>query len=239
LNQTLSSVAALVASLWLLAACGSSSSDSTSNGGAAATNGCSPNITIQNVAFYGSSGNTTAKSVCAGLPQPTATIMNAPYALVPTTGAYSYGSSPYTWSTFIGESPGQAVPTVNLTTGTGALTIAGHVSATGTFPYVLAGLTGDNAANCVDASQYAGISFEFVGDLGGCTLEFFANDSEDTSTVYSPLATCSASTCNTPSYTLTAPGTTTIPFTAFAGGTPDATVDPASMISMHWLFTTP
>jgi hypothetical protein len=164
--------------------------------------------------------------------------MNTPYMVAATTGTVSFGTTSYSWGTYTSESPGQVPPTTTLDPNSGALTIAGHVTNPDGTPghFILAGL-GFMSLSCVDASQYAGLSFDVTGDLGGCDVLFEANTSEDSSSVYAADGHCDASQCVAPSYALARTGTVQVPFTAFGQGAPQAAVDPASIQSVQWVFS--
>jgi hypothetical protein len=200
------------------------------------TGSCTPNVTITNLAFYGTAS--PGMSVCNGVMPPVATIMNAPYAVAPTTGTVSYGTTSYSWGTYTSESPGQVPPTMTIDPNSGALTIAGHVSnPDGTAgDFILAGL-GFMSLSCVDASLYAGVSFDATGDFGGCDVSFEANTSEDSSGVYSSDGHCDASHCTPPGYALRQTGTVQVPFAAFGQGAPQAAADAASIQSLQWRFS--
>jgi hypothetical protein len=232
---------AACAALILLNACGDeldlggdtgSVDGSVSNG----MGSCTPNVTITNLAFYGT--GSPGVSTCNGVIPPVATIMNAPYAVAPTTGTVSYGTTSYSWGTYTGESPGQAPPTTTIDPNSGALTIAGHVSNPDGTPghFILAGL-GFMSLSCVDASGYAGVSFDVTGDFGGCDVLFEADTSEDSSKVYSSVGHCDASQCASPSYALRQTGMVQVPFAAFGQGAPQAAADPASIQSLQWVFS--
>jgi hypothetical protein len=196
---------------------------------------CSPNVTISNLKFYGA--GSPGMSICNGVTPPVATIMNSPYAVAATTGTVSYGTTSYSWGTYTSVSPGQVPPTINLDPQSGALTIAGHVSnPDGTAGhFILAGL-GFMNASCVDASLYAGLSFDVTGDFGGCDISFEAATSEDSSGVYSSVGHCDASQCASPGYALSRTGTIQVPFAAFGQGAPQAAADPASIQALQWVF---
>jgi hypothetical protein len=195
--------------------------------------------------------------------------MNAPYNLPAATNGFNYGAAPYVWGTYASEATPHTFATrewaLNLAPSTGALSIAADVQAGGSF---VVGLAFESGTSCVDASAYAGVSFNMAGDLGGCVVHFFVDDAEDTSTVYSVPGKCTTPTCATDTSTAysvtgkcTAPACTTasypvtqtmvrmtgqsetgpiqIPFTSFGNGTPQARVDPASILSLHWVFAAP
>ena len=97
--------------------------------------------------------------------------------------------------------------------------------------------------NCLDASTYTGIKFDFAGDLGGCALALGSASSGDLDSVVNPgRGACSpaVSACYGPSAAVT-PGTTTVmvPFAALSGGMPVSALDPSTLVTVQWQLAPP
>jgi hypothetical protein len=201
---------------------------------------CNPKLTLSNVGFYGSGTPAVPASLCSRTTPPVATVLNAPYAVTPGSGAVTFGAAAYRWVTYTGQAAGGVAPTVTVDAGSGTLSFAGHAAraSDGTPGSLLLGLAFDSG-DCLDVSAYAGVKFDLEGDVDGCGIDFFMDDSEDTSTIYDGTrGACTGSDCATAKTSLAMPGTMSVPFTDFAGGSPEEQVDTASVVSMQWLFTT-
>jgi len=205
------------------------------------SSGCSADIVIENVAFYGASGAADAASPLCPSVMPTGAAITST-TVQETAGAIVYGTQPYTWTTYTNESAGQAVPTLSLSPSNGALTLSATLtaSAEGGLVFGLGGLyfaSGATASTtCDNASAYSGITFAVTGNLGGCSLQFQVADSERTPPANSPRGTCAeGANCAAPSYALSQLGTVNIPFAEVSGGVPAGTVDPDDIISIQWV----
>jgi hypothetical protein len=197
---------------------------------------CSANITISNVAFYGSSVAGTS-TVC-------------PTAVVPSSAAITgnnnsesngtifYGSAPDQWSTFTGRSSGEPSSTLSFVPTSAGFNFIATVmpSSDGSYSYNTVGLTKD-MNECVNASGYAGVSFTIAGDVGSCFVYFIVVSAEDDTPNFG--GTCTGSLCYAPAYKLTTTGDVSVPFTSFTGGMPMAAVDPTSILNLQWQVTFP
>jgi hypothetical protein len=165
---------------------------------------------------------------------------------VGSTGA-TYGVGDNVWVTFAAAATGQSAPVVAATT-TG-LSISGNLVAPPAAGqnWALAGLYYAEA-NCLDASKYTGVQFTLSGGVGTCSLGFALGMSADasSSTIGGDpgRGACSATTCYPPSYTVTAPTTSTpttiqVPFTALKGGSPVTTFNASTITSVYWQLTAP
>jgi hypothetical protein len=218
------------------AADGTAASEAGQTDGAALT-ACAANFTIENVAFYGSiDAGDAGSSGCPYVTPPIPAITGTSNS-VSGSGAISFGTSPYIWTTYTFASTGVAVPTVSLTPSTGALTISANVPVSTDSNYINAAVgLFFPSVDCVNASAYTGISFTVTGDLGGCDIAFQIDDVEDTTPGQSSgTGHCDASNCSNPYSFITKTGTFMVPFTALAGGTPGITVDPTAIESIQWL----
>jgi hypothetical protein len=178
---------------------------------------------------------TEAAVVCSTtvLPSPAITTMGTSAA-----DELTFGAAPNTWSSYAYAASGEQVPTATLTpAGDGIAIAATFVKPTdGNWEGV--GLS-VNGPNCVDASSYTGVKFDFSGDLGGCALFFGASFSGDLSHADGPtMGSCAGddSECYGP-LALVVPGTATtieVPFKALSGGAPISALDPSTLVDVEW-----
>jgi len=219
------------------AACSSKSApDASEKAGAS----CEPKVRLSNVAFYGAATPSAGASLCTKTTPPVASVLNAPYAVTPGSGAVNFGAAAYRWVTYTGQAAGGVAPTVTVDASTGVLSFAGHTAqaSDGTPGLLLLGLAFDSG-NCLDVSGYAGVTFDLEGVVDGCSIDFFMDDSEDTATIYDGTrGACVGSDCSTAKTHLETTGTLSVPFSEFAGGVPEDRVDTASVVSMQWIFNT-
>ena len=97
-----------------------------------------------------------------------------------------------------------------------------------------------DGTSCIDASAYTGVSFDFSGDLGGCSLAFGASFFGDLSNANGARGGCSGSTCYGPLAPVV-PATTTVmvPFSSLSGGMPIGTLDPTTIVDVEWQLAGP
>jgi hypothetical protein len=99
-------------------------------------------------------------------------------------------------------------------------------------------------ADCLDATSYTGVQFEFSGSLGGCSLAFGSNFSGDVYEGDDHRGGCqgSDSTCYGPSVDITnqtkggadAGVVVKVPFNKLTAGTPVSTLDPSTIVTVQW-----
>jgi hypothetical protein len=178
---------------------------------------------------------TDAAVVCPTtvLPSPAITTMGTSAA-----DGLTFGAAPNTWSSYAYAAPGEPVPTATLTPAGDGIAIAatfvkptaGNWEGVGLFV---------NGPNCVDASSYTGVKFDFSGDLGGCALSFGASFSGDLSHADGPtMGSCPGddSRCYGPLAPVV-PGTATtieVPFKTLSGGAPIGALDPSTLVDVEW-----
>jgi hypothetical protein len=200
----------------------------------------------------GAAGKTVGTSCADGAvvcPQlvpsnPTITTMG-----VSATSGLSFGSGPTKWRSYTYAAPGQVAPALALTPDGAGIQIAGGFSPPVSGNWEGAGLFLDGTS-CLDASKYAGVQFDFAGDLGGCALAFgasFSGDSSRTddpgrgacpgtnSTCYGPLAPVAPGAASDASSTTTIK----VPFSALSGGSPISKLDPATILDVEWQLSAP
>jgi hypothetical protein len=190
-----------------------------------------------------------ACSADAGVVCPKVVLPNASITTMGTTvgGSLFFGSPPYQWQSYTYGSNGQTAPTIALTPDGNGLTIAGTFVSPVSQNWMGSGLY-FNGKSCINASTYTGVSFDFSGDLGGCTLAVGANFSGDSTLTDAPgRGSCpfsQDSSCFPPMAVATPPatldagpaGTTTfkIPFASMATGSPTPRVDPSTILTVQW-----
>jgi hypothetical protein len=185
-----------------------------------------------------------ASFICpkVALPSPAITTMGT------TSGSnLLFGSPPYQWQSYTYGSNGQAAPTIAVTPDGNGLTIAGTFVPPVSQNWMGAGLLFNGTA-CIDGSSFAGVQFDFSGDLGGCALAVGANFSGDsTSTDVPGRGSCpfaSDSNCYPPMVVVTpasvldagqsATTTFKVPFATMASGSPATMVDPSTILTVQW-----
>ncbi len=165
-----------------------------------------------------------------------------------TAGGVTYGSGVNGWGSYSYAAPGQTAPTGMVTSDGNGLHVQGGfvppVNAAAN--YVGFGLYETNSSECLDATAYTGVQFDFSGSLGGCFLSFGANFSGDLTPADDPgHGACQGtdSTCYNPSADVTAQATgggdagavtVKVPFSKLAGGSPIATFDPRTLVTIQW-----
>ncbi len=163
----------------------------------------------------------------------------------------AFGSGTDAWGSYAYAASGQTAPTGTVTSTADGIHIVG-----GFVPPVV----GDNnyegfglyysSASCLDATAYTGVSFDFSGSLGGCQIQLGVSYSGDDSHLDDPSrGGCPGadSVCYGPSFDVTAAAlaanaaspTIQVPFTSLAGGMPNATLDPRTIVTIQWQLTTP
>ncbi len=182
---------------------------------------------------------------------PTVVLPSAPITTLGSGSGNSifFGSAPYQWGLNAYGSNGQTPPSATLTPDGDGLHIVG-----GFVPPVTQNWVGVvlyfASTSCIDASQYQGVAFDYSGDLGGCTLSFGVNFSQDESTVYDARGSCTyGASCYAPFATLKLPtqvdggtGNATrvqVPFTTMVAGSPIANVDQLSILLLQWQLSMP
>jgi hypothetical protein len=187
----------------------------------------------------GTSCATDGSVVCPRLvlPSPAITTMGASSA-----AGLTFGSGATAWQSYTYAAPGQALPTIALTPDGAGIHITGGFAPPVNGNWEGAGLFFDGTG-CIDGSMYAGVQFDFVGDLGGCALAFGASFSGDTSTTDAPgQGSCPGtdSTCYGPLAPVTAGATTIkVPFSALTSGSPVAKLDPTTILDVEWQLSAP
>jgi hypothetical protein len=157
-----------------------------------------------------------------------------------------FGTPPYQWRSYAYGCKGQSAPSATLTPDGNGLAIQGAFVPPVTETWIGVGFYFDSTS-CIDAKTYTGVRFDYSGDLGDCSLAFGANYSGNASTIDDPArGACpmSNSVCYPPQATLTLPsgtdggesGPTTIkvPFTSLVAGSPNATIDPSTLVTVQW-----
>ncbi len=158
-----------------------------------------------------------------------------------------FGTPPYQWQSYTYGSNGQTAPTIGLTPDGNGIVIAGAFVPPISQNWMGTGLY-FNGASCIDGSTYTGVSFDFSGTLGDCTLAVGANFSGDSTSTDAPgRGSCpfaSDSNCYPPMVVVTPPsaldggptGTTTfkVPFALMGSGSPTPKIDPSTIITVQW-----
>jgi hypothetical protein len=188
--------------------------------------------------FAVGSGCSDAGMVCTGIVPPTAVITTMGTA---SNGKLTFGTQTDTWTSYAYAGTGQTAPTATVTPdGDGIQISGGFVAPIATDgDYVGVGLF-FNGSDCVNASAYTGVKFDFEGSLGGCSLAFGASFSGDLSNADPAQGSCPGTDamCYGPSVAVV-PGTGTlmVPFATLSGGTPIGTLDPTTLVSVQWQLT--
>ncbi|HUL98998.1 MAG TPA: hypothetical protein VLU24_06195 [Mycobacterium sp.] len=187
-----------------------------------------------------SGGGADAAPLCPSIPPPSATITTQGTG---TGAALTFGAGSAQWGSYVYAAPGQPSPVATATAdGNGIEIVDSFSPADGGGNYAGVGLY-FMGTNCLDASTYTGIKFDFAGDLGGCALALGSASSADLDRVLNVgRGTCSAGAtgCYGPSAAVT-PGTTTVmvPFNTLAGGMPVGALDPANVVTVQWQLAPP
>ncbi len=152
------------------------------------------------------------------------------------------------WASYTYAAPGQTAPVGTATSDGDGLHIQGGFvpPITGPNNYMGFGLY-YSSSECLDASSYTGVQFEFAGSLGGCRLAFAANFSGDAFEGDDPSrggCRSSNSACYGPSADVTSeakPGdagvVVKVPFSALSAGVPIGTLDPSTIVTIQWQLT--
>ncbi|MES1209700.1 MAG: hypothetical protein ABUS79_27520, partial [Pseudomonadota bacterium] len=203
----------------------------------------------------GADGNGAGKVVGTNCPKadggfvcPRTPVSNAVITMAGTntTMGVSFGAGADQWGSYSYAAPGQTAPVGAPTTDGNGLHIQGAFvpPITGATNYMGFGLY-YSSADCLDATSYTGVQFEFAGSLGGCYLAFGANFSGDDFVGDDPQrGGCmgSESTCYGPSADVT-PQTTggadagvvvKVPFSKLSAGVPTSTLDPSTIVTVQW-----
>jgi hypothetical protein len=96
---------------------------------------------------------------------------------------------------------------------------------------------------CLDASQYAGVTFTIFGKIGACDLTFGVASADNTApTSGDPRPTCTASACNPPRVPVLGSGVHTVSFAsllAAGNGMPAGALDLRKVVALEWQVTAP
>ena len=154
----------------------------------------------------------------------------------------SFGSGSDAWQSFAYAAPGQKVPTATLTSDGVGIQIAGGFAPPLNGNWEGVGLF-FQGTSCIDATAYAGVQFDFAGDLGGCKLAVGTSFSADLShTDDGVRGACSGSdsSCYGP-FASVVPSTTAVkvPFSAMSGGSPQSTPDQSTIVDVIWQLSAP
>jgi hypothetical protein len=181
-----------------------------------------------------------------GVSDPTITSMGAANGM-----GLAFGSGTDAWGSFTYAAPGQSKPTAGLAAGGDGLEIMGGFvgPVDPSQNYMGAGLY-YNSDSCLDASAYTGVKFDFSGSLGGCSLLFdvaFSADLLQTSDPTRGGCTAGNTACYGPYADVTAPAlaataaapTLKVPFSSLANGSPVASFDPTTLVSIEWQLAAP
>ncbi|HEY6476364.1 MAG TPA: hypothetical protein VI456_07250 [Polyangia bacterium] len=170
------------------------------------------------------------------------------------TSGLTFGSGADAWGSYTYAATGQTAPTASVTSDGNGIQIMGSfvapVQAAANYEGV--GLY-YNSSDCLDATAYTGVAFDFSGTLGGCLLQVGIGFSGDSSKndQGNTRGACNGtdSTCYPPSYDVTAQAlvattasptvTVMAPFTALGAGAPVGAVDPRTIITVQWQMTSP
>jgi hypothetical protein len=161
-----------------------------------------------------------------------------------------FGSGTDAWSSFTYEGSGQTALSLSLTPDTAGMQIAG-----GLVPPIAASANYNGAglfyygSGCLDASAYTGVTLDFSGSLGGCSLALQIGFAADADHAYSAQGQCTSasSSCYGPFADITAQAlavtpaapTIQVPFSTLTGGMPVETLDPTTVLSLSWQLAAP
>ena len=171
----------------------------------------------------------------------------APGPIITTLGSASgatlmFGEGSDVWGSFSYATGGGAAPVATVTADGNGFQIAG--GSQGASDYEGVGLY-YSSTSCLNAAAYSGVKFDFAGTLGTCQLRVGISYSTDVPPTDDPVrGTCAAdaASCYGPladvttaamAATATAP-TLKVSFASMNGGSPTATADPTSIISVQW-----
>jgi hypothetical protein len=155
-----------------------------------------------------------------------------------------FGSGISRWGSFTYAGDGQPLPTAAASADGKGLAI----SATFLPPVMAANNYAGvglyySSASCLDASAYAGVAFDFSGDLGACSLRLGVSFSADVATVNDPVrGMCPEgnSKCYPPFAAVVPRGSRIeVPFSALSGGMPVGLVDPTTIVNIEWEVSAP
>jgi len=165
-------------------------------------------------------------------------------------GGVTFGSGANIWGSYTYAGSGQTAPTLAVTSDGNGIQITG-----GFVPPIAAGNDYQGAglfyssSDCLDASRFTGLQFDFSGTLGGCALQLGIGFSGDSSTTDGTRGACTAPAgmCYPPSADVSAAAgsatsaspTVKVPFTSLGGGSPISTVDPGTIVGVQWQLTSP
>ncbi|HVV52309.1 MAG TPA: hypothetical protein VHO06_21760 [Polyangia bacterium] len=206
----------------------SSSSGSTGTGGSggAHTSGTGGSSTTGTGGTTGSGGGGGAASACTPAPADGVIADFAGDAGVEIMGGVTtYG--------------GNAQP--NYTISGGTLNVMENFAATASPQYVGTVLYFNN---CIDASAFSGVEFDFGGTISGCTIQYSSNDVPHDDMGTDKKGTCTLGTaCYSPQASITTVSATAAqvqePWITTAGGNPSAVLDPKQLTGIQWQFTIP
>jgi hypothetical protein len=209
-------------------------------------------------AFATCSGETcVVLSGCQGLAQPFPRSPDFPLitdfsdaSVTTTTGSISLsgGTSGVPGDSYVYDAPGLSPPRLSLTTrdlGAGprpALQVDASTEleqpADPANPWIGFGL---NFRICVDASNFAGVTFTITGDLGTCGLSFGAVFSADLGASFDSKGICVSplGQCITPFSGPIATGRVSVRFSDIVGGAPQPMVNQAELTGIEWRLIAP
>jgi len=176
----------------------------------------------------GAGGQAGTLPVCSGSPPATALITGS--AASPVGGTFAFSatglSEPTVTPTF---APDGSIASVQVVASPGVSTDPFNAfSGLGFF---------FTSPSCVNAKAFSGLQFTVTGDLGTCSLNTFVSINEDQTIANG--GTCAQASCVSPFSPPLSLGTSVVPFTALAGGTPDLTVDPTAVNGIGWTLNVP
>ncbi len=157
----------------------------------------------------------------------------------------------YQWRSFSYAGSGQSAPAATVTPDGNGIQFTGGLVPPVSDNWSGLGLYFDSL-KCIDGSNYTGVKFDFSGDLGGCSLVFGVNFSGDSSSADNPQrGDCSLGDANCypprsiaipPSVSGSAdagPTTLRFPFALLTGGSPNAKIDPTTIMTVEWELSAP
>jgi hypothetical protein len=218
----------VLATVGLLAACGSGNSPAPGTGGA--PGGGTGGTLGANDGSGGGSGSTGRDCIASN------------WRAAPADGLITDLTDPDAWislgGNFFPYPPDSTAAPTFATTG-GVLHVTENAPATSAAQYL--GLVIE-FGGCVDATAFTGVMFSISGSFSGCTLSYATCDVEHQDvTSGSPLATGPAGSYQpkagiTVAQLTPTPQTLTMPFTAQSQGSPATPIDPTKLIFALWQF---
>jgi hypothetical protein len=201
------------------------------------------------------SGTIASSDLDGGLdaPAPRCTSTTLPSATITTMGTTTsagpaFGPGSNAWGSFVFAGSGQPAPTMTVTADGAGFRWIGQLTTPLTNNYEGVGLY-FSSAYCADVSAYTGVAFDLAGDRGGCSLAFGGSAAADDDVRSDPSrGHCLAGmACYGPVADVTAEVvadagavvTIHVPFASQSHGSPVATLDPSTLVSLQWVLTSP